>query len=640
MEGNVDQLCFACQQIDLRALFRSGDFADHDDKLDSPTHTVETLRAQTHCPLCRLFLWVIDQTRDNDLTAVFSDLLPSDVVLLTPTSLPECPSQYGLRLEVWRDSEGVDWSRLSAPYMLLPVASGWVPSENIFPAMARQAGGTMFDWDYAKSWLEQCDNTHGYRCESLVREGGFVGIRFRVIDVDRECLILAPDNCSYTALSYVWGNVQQPLLKTTCLDGWHIPGAFRHIPLPRTIQDAMEVCRKLGLKYLWVDSLCIVQDLPDTVAGQVAHMDSIYSKAYLTIIAASGEDCQEGIPSVRARTPIQKSAWVSDLNIATVFLNGNRELINSKWNSRAWTLQEYVLSRRCMVLTERHVFFSCGEGLRQEDILGIRPEFARIDPSPAALPVIRRSLLSNKPDDIIMRDLYEQLTRAYALRFTTYQSDIINAFTGVTGALEPYLGRFLFGIPEDFFYFGLCWVFNASCRRRSLFPSWSWAGWDFTGNSASVNMFGYRYGLEDHHLGWVHTHNKYFNGGPASRVWRSGRFSMTINGAPNHHKALYGLLGQESRKEDLGLNDDQKAHLIAFVTYFALVDVARQPNLRPTVESSKHILFIIIVAAAPDVMILPVEKRGAVFERIGNPESMNEIEWFAMNPWVDWVYLV
>ena len=70
--------------------------------------------------------------------------------------------------------------------------------------------------------------------------------------------------------------------------------------LPATIQDAIIVTRKLGLRYLWVDALCIFQDSTSDKDAEIAKMDQIYQNARLTISAASAEKCQDGFLAPRS----------------------------------------------------------------------------------------------------------------------------------------------------------------------------------------------------------------------------------------------------------------------------------------------------------------------------------------------------
>jgi hypothetical protein len=80
-------------------------------------------------------------------------------------------------------------------------------------------------------------------------------------------------------------------------------GAFRAgIPaseLPKSLGNAIIATRKLGLRYLWIDSLCIVQDDKKDKAEEISEMPQIYQNAYVTISAASAANCHDGFLHVR-----------------------------------------------------------------------------------------------------------------------------------------------------------------------------------------------------------------------------------------------------------------------------------------------------------------------------------------------------
>ncbi|KAF1841238.1 HET-domain-containing protein, partial [Cucurbitaria berberidis CBS 394.84] len=187
-------------------------------------------------------------------------------------------------------------------------------------------------------------------------------LEFRVIDVQDQCVVQAPDACRYTALSYVWGQVQQPLLKNDNLELLKTKRSLNALSIPQTIKDAIHICRLLGLRYLWVDSLCIVQDSQDHAAGQVAHMHKIYREAYLTLVVAAGLDCTSGIPSIQARPLFPPAVVIDDFKFAVIphsFDAIEHRVQNSVWNQRSWTMQESALSRRRLVFTEQEYFLSC-----------------------------------------------------------------------------------------------------------------------------------------------------------------------------------------------------------------------------------------------------------------------------------------
>jgi hypothetical protein len=82
----------------------------------------------------------------------------------------------------------------------------------------------------------------------------------------------------YAVLSYCWGSRKQPILTKDLVDSGNLKFPIQE--LPPTIVDALKICRRLGLPYLWVDALCIIQDSPDAHdwVEQSAVMDDIYGK--------------------------------------------------------------------------------------------------------------------------------------------------------------------------------------------------------------------------------------------------------------------------------------------------------------------------------------------------------------------------
>ncbi|KAF8246851.1 hypothetical protein K440DRAFT_503036, partial [Wilcoxina mikolae CBS 423.85] len=111
----------------------------------------------------------------------------------------------------------------------------------------------------------------------------------KFIDVQEHRLVNITETVDprFVALSYVWG---PPPHRQTVRRNFE-PHSRRLPPctdsedrLPKTIQDAMEVTREMGFRYLWVDALCIVQDDPVEVKTQILQMNKVYGQAAFTII--------------------------------------------------------------------------------------------------------------------------------------------------------------------------------------------------------------------------------------------------------------------------------------------------------------------------------------------------------------------
>lgn len=155
-----------------------------------------------------------------------------------------------------------------------------------------------------RKWIRSCERWHEVVCAGPVSILNHpFPTDFRVIDTWQLCVSnQGIGDLTYLALSYVWGDPSTAVkLSKHNIMEMQQPGALRQdrIHLPRTIRDAMNLTSCLSFRYLWVDSLCIVQDDTADKAKMLSVMDNIYDRAFLTIIAATGQDSSAGLPGLR-----------------------------------------------------------------------------------------------------------------------------------------------------------------------------------------------------------------------------------------------------------------------------------------------------------------------------------------------------
>ncbi|KAG7290010.1 hypothetical protein NEMBOFW57_000002 [Staphylotrichum longicolle] len=203
---------------------------------------------------------------------------------------------------------------------------------------------------------------------------------FHLIDTRDGCVIEGRPDMEYFALSYVWGDVAQLALTRANREALRRPGSLwaetgdTGPALPRTISDAMALCKACDQRYLWVDSLCIVQDDPDNKHVQIQAMGQIYMAASLTIVAAAGSDANAGL----LPCPLGTSKAIQPLHVKKDIEFGGKRLTfctvpswartadairGSAWASRGWTLQEEVLTRRKLYFAGDAVLFRCRVGM-------------------------------------------------------------------------------------------------------------------------------------------------------------------------------------------------------------------------------------------------------------------------------------
>lgn len=202
-----------------------------------------------------------------------------------------------------------------------PEAQGSASGSHAFVFGGRQRPLLVND-EWVRQWLHLCERYHDDNCGRtaslfksaatqswpLAKADSLSGIfpDFRLINVFSKCIeafnseekVFPP----YAALSYVWGKDQRLKLRTSNERSLMQPGAFDLENPSLTIVDAVDLVVRLsllGIKHLWVDSLCIVQDSDVDKQHQITRMGEIYSNAAFTIIAAAGADAEASLPGIR-----------------------------------------------------------------------------------------------------------------------------------------------------------------------------------------------------------------------------------------------------------------------------------------------------------------------------------------------------
>lgn len=343
------------------------------------------------------------------------------------------------------------------------------------------------DLNLLRSWLDGCLREHpdcsNHQTTNLVP----LTTAIRLIDVLDMCVREVPpgESPTYAALSYVWGRHLSLALRGHNLRALQEPGGLADCKskIPLTIWNALEVLRRLSIRYIWVDVLCIVQDDYDDKTRQIQVMDRIYQHAILTICNASGTDSNSGIPGVgeTSKNIRQSTERYGDLQLIT--MRPTASLIRaSYWDSRAWTFQERLLSTRCAIFTNDGLVWQCPTTTWREDISSpIDRTLWSLDSVGSPL----RTLMGNP-----LRS-YSSCVRIFSSRKLTYHSDKLKAFDGIGTVLGRNLdSKLVFGLPSRYFDWALLWEAESPGDKINLevegwgnsgnacLPSWSWCGWD------------------------------------------------------------------------------------------------------------------------------------------------------------------
>jgi hypothetical protein len=263
--------------------------------------------------------------------------------------------------------------------------------------------------------------------------------------------------------------------------------------LSQTQQDVIKLARELGVRYLWMDSICICQGDYDDWERESAKMLSIYANSYLTVAASKAKDHSEGLFSETISREYKTFEYTSgELRGQAMAFNLllNEEsgastyisLPDEPLSDRGWALQERVLSCRTLLYTKQQMFFECSKGFRGEDGLFLDWRFENVHDMTDGQEERKEPDDKERQDDPKAR-LYQSwysLLWIYGPRKLTKASDKLPAISGLASIFAKRLNdEYIAGLWRSRLLEGLLWQ-SLRCRRVAEYraPSWSWASMD------------------------------------------------------------------------------------------------------------------------------------------------------------------
>ncbi|KAH7348015.1 heterokaryon incompatibility protein-domain-containing protein, partial [Pyrenochaeta sp. MPI-SDFR-AT-0127] len=326
----------------------------------------------------------------------------------------------------------------------------------------------------ARNWVRDCNQNHEACCPRRTQEE--TPLPSRVVDVgdglDQPPRILESNGRSgaFAALSYCWGS--HPSLRTTQMS---LKSHLSQLPLQNlsaTVRQAIEVTRGLGLRYIWIDALCIVQDDPDDWAREAAQMLQVYSNASVTISASTSSEASEGL--FRSRDESNNFLLLSPVRLS---LHVPRDLPVDK---RGWILQEQEMSTRLLHFGKGVLHWACLTSSGSE----ADPQGMSYDHAAFNKPRRERRYTIQRQDRLgdakyKLCEYWEELVAEYSKRKLSYASDRIPAILGLAKMMAPALGS---GEPiagiwrgGEFSVRSLAWAAQTLGFANPCYPSWSWA---------------------------------------------------------------------------------------------------------------------------------------------------------------------
>lgn len=361
----------------------------------------------------------------------------------------------------------------------------------------------------ANKWLNHCAQNHPVCCElsksqqqwyptRLLEVASPSQVRLRITNVD-------PPDGPYLSLSHCWGSAQFLKLTTQNIESFQreIPNAS----LTKTFQNAIFITRKLGVRFLWIDALCITQNSDDDWRREAATMGNVYQNALCNIAATGASDSSEGC--FWDRNPLLAQACRVDFSWELPYTGSYYCFDVSLWpqhvgeaplNGRGWVVQERILSPRILHFGKQQMFWECYEMEASESFPSGLPEsedprtfivrtgLKRLDS--AIRHVVRNARNKMSLDPRLDGYAYwDGIVDVYTRCSLTRQSDKLIALSGIAKEMSTLLhDKYLAGLWETNLPYQLLWSIarpltdnkGQPCFRPRSYqaPTWSWASMD------------------------------------------------------------------------------------------------------------------------------------------------------------------
>jgi hypothetical protein len=233
-----------------------------------------------------------------------------------------------------------------------------------------------------RTWLYRCDNAH--TCKYCTDTEPFLPTRLLFVgNVDQNLLLLKSaaevNGKKYIVLSHRWGTLTEDDKRKFCTTKdniGHRLNGFSLSDLPKTFRDAVRVTRELNISYLWVDSLCIIQDgdAGEDWKIECGRMESVFSSAYCTIVATSARDMKDGFLAHEAipHYLCVRSVTGQRIHVCAGRDNFELDVDQAELNTRAWVMQERILSRRTIHFSANQMYWDCNAGVYCENLTALR----------------------------------------------------------------------------------------------------------------------------------------------------------------------------------------------------------------------------------------------------------------------------
>ena len=346
--------------------------------------------------------------------------------------------------------------------------------------------------DLVRSWARECHDNH-VKCRGRPIQS-VSDMPTRVLDVgDGEQVHLQlvesrhlAVGTEYMTLSHCWGGLKIMTLQQSSFE--KMKTQIDQGKLTMAFQHAIEYTRRMRIRYLWIDSLCIIQDSLKDWQQEAARMGSYYQKSWCNLAASKARNGNEGcfskrtvadICPLRVQVEWEAGSRKTFLVLRDTFQDIFSEIHRSPLADRAWTVQELLLAPRVLFFGEKQLFWECHELQACESwpagFVGIT-RLIRLRPKS-----ILGSGSAKEKSRLDIHNDWMSIVHSYTVRKLTKPGDKLIALSGIAQVVLAYGNdEYLAGIWKSDLHRQLLWTTGGLGTRPETYraPSWSWASVD------------------------------------------------------------------------------------------------------------------------------------------------------------------
>ncbi|KAF7937604.1 uncharacterized protein EAE98_001918 [Botrytis deweyae] len=350
----------------------------------------------------------------------------------------------------------------------------------------------------ASKWYSECLLKHTL-CTTSLASKCVMPTRLLRIDEDEKYVRLVMTreevvkDSHYSTLSHCWGN--SDILKLTISNLESFKAGISLERLPKTFIEAIFVARKLSIPYIWIDSLCIIQDSVDDWQTESVSMEDVYGNSSLNIMAEASKNSHEGLsrsrdPKMLELCPAVQSNWEdADNDLLHIF---NKDIWSDRLYTqplldRGWVLQERALSPRSLHFCDGELLWECREMACCETYPTGLPEICKrenfkLRPLSGSDSYERKYLIDGVKRTMkgIAYDRWVQWIHLYSQTHLTKDSDKLIAVSALAKCTRAVFDDvYVAGLWRSMFADQLVWWGSHTSRPKDYrAPTWSWASVD------------------------------------------------------------------------------------------------------------------------------------------------------------------